>query len=268
VTDAVTPAAPRGRWAKRCVVALVALAVVWFGGLLVIDAIYGDRYGQRVVDRLSEAVRGDGTIDESDLALVRGRLELAGVHVAHAEAAGKLTLDVREVHCELAPGGIALFDRDCRTLAIAGIHLETTSLALFRVQKPKRPPIHVHAVTLDDIELALAPTDGSAPVRVRIAHVEADETTFKTPLSWLFGVTALRGSVELAIGTVQLSYERGTLSLSGAIFGDTPTTVAVELPVRDPDDDPPHELERILGWARARGERIVADRMKTLMPWR
>jgi len=41
-------------------------------------------------------------------------------------------------------------------------------------------------------------------------HAEAGETIFKTPLSWLFALQALRATIELPAGiTLELAYDHG-----------------------------------------------------------
>src|SRR5205085_3672618 len=137
--------------------------------------------------------------------------ELGGLHVGRADDTGKLALDVREIHCELPPLGAALFDRDCRELAIGGMRLSATSLALFKLERPKRPPLHVYWVTIDDAAFEIDAVGNYGRGQLTLAHVEAGTTTFKTPLSWIFNLAELRAQVVLPVpfGTIDIAYRYG-----------------------------------------------------------
>ena len=252
--------------ARRIAIGVGVLIAVWFVALVIIDVAYEDRYGERVADRIGDTLKGEGSMADSDLALVRGTLDLGGMHVARADDAGKLTLDVREVHCELLPLGGALFDRDCRVLSLAGMRLEASSLELFKLQPPKRPPMHAYWVTIDDAVFVIESAGNFGRGELTLAHVEAGTTTFRTPLSWIFNLGELRARVVLPVpfGTVDIAYRYGVLSISGGIFAAKPWSKPIALPVQDLSDTPQQELARIVAWALPMLKDAINER---LPPW-
>ena len=95
---------------------------------------------------------------------------------------------------------------------------------------------------IDDARLALSPSallPGLGRVAITIEHAEAGATVFKTPLSWLFALGALRAAIELPAGiTLELTYDHGELVVAGGLFGAAPIALPVALPVADLADDP------------------------------
>lgn len=252
----------------RIAVWLVAVAGVWLAVLVVLGMVYGGRYGQGIADRMAESLKADGSVADSDLALVRGRLQLDAMHVVREDAIGRLALDVREVRCELQPLGIALVDRDCLELAITGMRLVASSFALFKVPRPKRPPIHAGWVTIDDAVLAIDALGDLGRGAVQLSHVEAGPTTFKSPLSWLFNLDSLRATLDLPVpfGKIEIQYRYGVLSLTGGMFAQHPFVRPIALPVQDLAEDAPRELARIGAWGKELATQIVHERMPMLYP--
>jgi hypothetical protein len=117
---------------------------------------------------------------------------------------------------------------------------------------------------IDDARLELSPSafvPGLGQVTIAIDHAEAGDTTFKTPLSFLFALRALRATVALPAGiTLQLSYELGQLRIAGAIFGAVPIALPVTLPVADLTDDPEAEITKLVTLGKDLAERLVARR--------
>lgn len=261
-TDRVVPRTPRivGRIAA-VLAALLALALV---ALVVTGAVLEPRTRRGVVDRVAEALQADATIERGDLALVRGDLALESLAVHREDAVGHLAIQVAALHCALPPLGLALVDRDCRSLELTGARLEVSSPALFKLKHPKRPPLHARAVVIDDARLAFAPSAfaaGLGPIAIDVAHAEAGETRFKTPLSWLFALRSLRATLELPAGiAVELRYDAGQLRASGRLLGAAPIAIPVVLPVADPTDDARAEVARLAAFGKDIAARLVFQR--------
>ena len=254
-TDEVVP---RPRRIVGVAVAVIGLAL---GALVATGMALEGRTRRSVAARLGESLQADAAIERGDLALVRGRLDLEGLALHRDDAVGHLALAVAGIHCALPPLGLALVDRDCRALAITGTHLEVSAAALFQLEHPRRPPLHAGAVVVDDATLEFSPSaflPDLGRIAIVIAHAEAGETRFTTPLSWLFALRELRARLELPAGiALELSYDHGELRASGALFGATPVAVPVTLPVADPAGDPRAEVARLVAFGKDVAEQLV-----------
>jgi hypothetical protein len=101
-------------------------------------------------------------------------------------------------------------------------------------------------------------------VEVKLEYVEAGPSVFKTPLSWIFELRALRAVVTSPLGVVDVTYANGLLVASGGVF-TKPLVMAVPLPERDDGDDNKAELARITGWGKALAKRALKENLKGLM---
>jgi hypothetical protein len=249
---------------RRIPVFAGAVAAAWLGGLLVIDVGLEGRTRRGIADRIAESLQAEATIDRGDLSLLRGSIDLEGVTVRRDDLIGQLALSVASLHCELRPLGLALVDRDCRELTVRGTRLQVSTAALFKLKRPKRPPMHALHVVIDDARIELSPSalvPSLGRVAVAIEHAEAGDTVFKTPLSWLFALRVLRATLELPAGiTLQLTYDHGELRVAGGIFGATPVALPVALPVADLADDPRAEITKLIEFGKGVAERLVTHK--------
>ena len=235
---------------------------MWLGALVICDAAFEARVRAQVGSRLAEALHADAAIDRGDLALVRGAFALDGLSIQRDDEVGHLAIRVARIDCALLPLGGGLFDRDCTELALRGLRVEASSTAVFQQPRPRRAPLHAGRVAIDDAPLelaaiAVAPSLGRAVLSIQRA--EAGETVFKTPLSWLFALRALRATVELSGGgTLQLVYAAGELQVSGGVFGAQPIALAVTPPAADPADDGPAETRRLVAFGKDVAQRLIA----------
>jgi hypothetical protein len=241
---------------------LGGVLLLWFALLVVLGFAYGGSRGERIAERLGEAVKGEGGVEGSDLALVRGRLSVEQLRVRRDDEVGKLALDISELRCELPPVGIALFDSECRELVLDGLALDVSTFDVFRVQRPKRPPMRAREVTIENATIGVPLETGR--VDIKLAYIIAGPTVFKTPVSWLFELRGLRATVTMPLGTVELAYLNGVLVAWGGIF-TTPLVLAVPPPALDPADDNRAELARIVGWGKALAKRVLKENLKSLM---
>lgn len=218
---------------------------------------------------MGQALHGDGTVQHADLALVRGYLEADGVAVRHDDVFGTLSLDVDRFHCDLAPLGLAIAQSGCRDLVIEGVKLELSTLAVFTWQKPKRAPVTVDHVMLHDATLkfdggALAP--GLDAIQIHIDRAEAGPTTFKSPLSFLFAMTALGATIELPGGIgIRLDVEDGVLYARGTFLGKAPIELRLALPLRDASWDARAELRALVAYGQTIATRLLEQRVRNFV---
>lgn len=247
---------------RRAIAVLAGAAVLWLGGLLVANVALKGSTRARVAERVADSLQASATIDRGDLALVRGAFDLEDLAVRRDDVVGHLAIRVARLTCDLPPLGWALVDRDCRELALRGVRLEVSTAALFKLKRPKRAPLHVGRVVIDDARLELQPS-ALAPdlgrVAVIVEHAEAGETVFKTPVSWLFSLRTLRATVELPANiTLRLGYANGELTVAGGMFGATPIALPLAIPVNDAADDAQAEIAKLVALAKETTARLVA----------
>jgi hypothetical protein len=239
---------------------------LWIVALVIAGALYADRAGARVGERLAESVQGTSSIGDASLSLVRGRFELRDLHVGRDDAVGKLALDVRDIVCDLPPLGLAALVRVCRTLEVSGVHLGVSTTALFQLKKPRRPPLRADAVVVDDATIELAPSAlvaGSGAIKVAIVHAEAGPTQLVTPLSWLFSLRTMDARFSLPAGiAIRLTYRDGTFAASGSLFGARPVTATVPIPAAVEDGDARTQLRALAKLGVRVATELVAARAK------
>ena len=250
-------------WTRAAKIAAGVLAG-WIVVLFCLGFALGSRQERKTIERLAESLQAVVTINDSNLALIRGRWELERLAVRHDSALGKLSLDVAGVRCELGPLGWALVSRDCSELAVGGVRLEVSTTALFKLKRPKRKPIYAERIVIDDAQLiflpaAIVPTLGR--LEIAIDHAEAGPTVLRTPLSWLLTLEELRARLALPAGILlHLSYQRGVLTVAGSLFGATPVELPIELPVATTAADAQQEMQQLVELAKDIAERLVARR--------
>ena len=249
-------------WLRRIAISIAGLFAVWIVVLVILGLAVGGSRGEGIAARLGEAVKGEGSVDATDLALVRGHLAIDRLSIRRADEVGTLSLDIGELRCELPPLGYALVDSECRRLVLVGLALDVSTFDVFRVQRPKRPPMRAREVTIEGATIGV-PLDKDR-IEVKLELVEAGPTVFKTPLSWIFELRALRAVVTSPLGTVDVTYANGLLVASGGVF-TKPLVMAVPLPERNEDDDNKAELARIAGWGKALAKRALKENIKALM---
>lgn len=253
---------------------LGGVLAVWLAALVVIGVLYGGRAGTRVATRVGESLVAEATIEESNLALIRGYLELDGLKVTKNDL-GHLALDVGQIRCELPPLGLALVDHECRDLIVKGVRMDVSAAAVFQLKRPKRPPLHVRHVHIEDAVLTFAPSaflPSLGRISIKIDEAVAGSTTFKTPLSFLFSLTSLEATIELPAGiTVKLGYRDGLLTAAGGIFGSAPVAIPFAIPVPDSAAEAVDEVKQLVALGRDLAERLVARRaedwLKQKLSW-
>jgi hypothetical protein len=250
------------RHARRIAYGAVAAVALWLVALVVMNAALEARTRRRIADRIADSLQGEATIERGSLALVRGWIDLTGLSARKDELLGHLAIAVASTHCELPPLGLALIDRDCRDLVVRDAQLEVSSAALFRLRRPKRPPLRAERVVIEHARFELSPSalaPGLGRVAVAIEHAEAGPTIFKTPLSWLFALRELRATLDLPGGiALEVGYHDGTLRVAGAILGTAPVSLPLALPGADSADDPRTEIAKLVVVGKGIAERVIA----------
>jgi hypothetical protein len=257
-------------WSRLALVAAIACAL-WLVALVVLDVVLAEREETHVRERAAEALHATATIGATDLALVRGRLELDELAAQRDDAVGHLALDVGKVRCELPPLGLALADGTCRELAVSHVRLEVSTAAMFQLQHPKHRPLHADRVVIDDARLSFGPSafvSGLGAISVAIDHAEAGPTVFRTPLSWVLALDTMVAHVELpGHFTFSFEYEGGDIAVvgfGGRLLGKT----HVELPRADEAHDGHEEMTLLADTAERIAARIVEQRVTDwLRPW-
>lgn len=236
---------------------------VWLIALFVIGLVAGARTATQTKQRIAESLQAEATLGRADLALIRGRFELERLAVRRDDAIGHLALDVRDLDCELAPLGIAVFDRSCHELAVSQVRLDVSTAALFQLKRPKQPPLRADHVTIDDAVFSFSPSallPELGKIIITIDHAEAGPTVFKTPLSWLFSLATLKAHVDVANVTVFLTYDHGTFGAAGSLFGTTPVVVPLQLPAATLLVDGRAEIQQLIELGKDLAEQLVAKR--------
>lgn len=241
------------------------VVAVWLAFLLVAGLVYSGRAKQRVAERVGGSMLATATVETAELALIRGYMELAGLHVVKNDV-GQLTLDVGTVRSELWPLGAALVDHHCRELIVRNVRLDVSSAAVIQLSRPKRVPLHVDRLEVYDAHLAFSPSafvPELGTIAIAVDYVDAGPTTLNTPLSWIFSMRALTATLDLPAGIrVYLAYTNGELTVTGSIFGSQPVTIPVRLPVASDTDDAKAELGKLVGLGKALAEQLAVRRAK------
>lgn len=249
---------------RRIAVIAACVSAGWLVLLLVLGLALGAWQEARTTERLAESLQAQVTIGDSNLALIRGRWQVAQLAIRHDDLLGKLAIDVAGVRCELAPLGWALVDRDCSELVVRGVRMEVSSTALFKVKRPRRRPVHADRIVIDDAELVFEPSafvPNLGRVAIAIEHAESGPTVLRTPLSWLLTLDQLHARLDLLAGiALHLDYAHGTLTAAGSLFGSAPVALPVALPLRQTAQDAHEEMLQLVELGKDIAERLVARR--------
>lgn len=250
---------------RRVVLVGGGLLVAWFTLLVILGVTLTGRQERHTRERLAESLQSTVTLGDLDLALVRGHMTIDALSIKRDDTIGHLAIDVAGVRCELAPLGLALFDRDCRELNIAGLRLEVSTSALFKIQRPRKSrPVHADHMTIENATLVFLPS-AFAPslgrIEITIERAVAGNTVLRTPISWLFALQELRGHFALPAGiTVHVGYKNGMLTAAGSLFGSAPVELPIQIPLASTAKDAHDEMQLLVQLGRQIAERLVAKR--------
>jgi hypothetical protein len=249
---------------KRALRALAVVVAGWVVLLFVLGFVFAGRAADKVTTRMTETLQAPATIGARSLGLVFGSFSFERLTVARADLTGKLVLEVGEVDCDLPPLGLALVDRSCSELAVRDVKLELSTIALIQVKRPTHTPFRADHVVVDNADLVFSPSaflPSLGRIRIKIDHAEAGPTTFKSPLSWLFTLTALRARFELPAGIeLGVALADGKLVATGTVFGSTPVSIPLVLPKIDSADDARSEIRKLVEFGKDLAEQLVAQK--------
>ncbi len=243
----------------------VGAAILWLVVLVIIGVAFSGRVAGRVTERVGDSLAATVTVESSNLAMVRGHLELSGFK-ARKDDLGHLAIDIAEIRCELRPLGLSIIDRVCGDLIVDKVRLEVSTLAVFKFKKPKRKPFRVRRVEINDAILAFSPSaflPELGKIEIKVDYVEAGETVFKTPLSWIFTMKELRATLDLPAGIViKLHFKDGVLRASGGVFGSTPVELPFSIPITGEGDDAQTEMRKLVELGKMLAEELVEKKAK------
>jgi hypothetical protein len=214
---------------------------------------------ERTRSRLAQSLDADVAIADLELGLVRGAVALDGLTIDR-EHDGHLHVGVDRIDAGIAPLGAYLWDRDLGRVAVRGVDVEVTGWGVLKLKPPKRRPVHLERLAIDDAQLTIAAATwvpSWARFRVTIDHAEAGATTLRTPMSWVFSLERLDARLEVpGAAPVALHYAAGRLEASGSVFGPTPVSIPVTLPAPDPG----HEGQQLRALGADLAERLALAR--------
>jgi hypothetical protein len=246
------------RLLRRLGLGLVGLVLLWLVTLLLIGWLADGCVRDRAVARLGGSLGARVAIDDLDLALVRGTIGIDGLHIERDDR-GYLRLDIDRVDAEIAPAGLALFDRDLGAIRVRGVDFEVSALGALarRDGAGGGEPVTFESIEVEDVKMRLEATSwwpGLAKLDVVVERARAGRTTLRTPMSWLFALRELTARIDLTETiSIRLRYAAGMITLSGSLF-DQP----VELPFQIPILEPAREVEQLAQMGKA----LVAELVK------
>jgi hypothetical protein len=249
---------------KRVLRVLAILVAGWIVLLFILGFVLAGRAADKVTARMTETLQAPATIGDRSLGLVLGRFSFEQLAVKRDDLTGKLLLEIGELDCDLPPFGLAVVDRSCSELAVRDVKLEVSTVALFKVQRPKHTPVRADHVVVDNADLVFAPSaflPSLGRIRIAVEHAEAGPTTFKSPLSWLFSLQVLRARFELPAGIeLGITLADGKLVATGTVFGSTPVSIPLVLPKVDTADDARSEIRKLVELGKDLAEQLVAQK--------
>jgi hypothetical protein len=246
------------RPAKIAIAAGVA-ATTWVAGLFIAGFAARGCVAERMEDRLAASLDARVHIDAIDVGLVRGAFAMSGLAIDRQND-GNLHVGVERIDAGIAPLGAYLWDRDLDQVRVRGVDVEVDGWGVLRLQTPRRPPVRVAGLVVDDARLSLSPVSWAprwARVSLTIDHAEAGDTVLRTPMSWVFSLEQLDAHLDVpGASPVMLHFAAGRLTASGSLLGAAPVTIAVTVPAPDPG----HEGEQLRALGKDIAERLALAR--------
>lgn len=248
---------------RRVVIGIVIAAASWLAVLVVLGFALASSTGAGLAKRLGASLGATATVGDTSLGLVRGALEIEQLAVRRRDTIGEVSLDVARLSCDLPPLGLALIDRSCGELAIAGVRLELSTAALFTATRQREVPLRVDRVVIEDAVFVLMPSalvPGLGRIEIRVARAVSGATVFRSPLSWLFTLRELRASVDVAGAAIEVRYANGVVGASGSVFGSAPIELPFVIPLADPPADAKAEIARLIALGKQLAQDLLARR--------
>lgn len=257
---------------RRALVLLIGAAGLYLAALWVGGWALGGAAARRVEARLADALDAEVRVGGVSLGLVRGELVVRDV-VIERRTGGHLDLHLDEVTVDVAPLGLVIVDRDVERAVVRGVRMELSARGAVELHARRRPgrPLPIGELELRDARLVAMPTavlPRLGRIEVEITSARARGFALRDGLSWLAGLTALDGRVEVAGVGVGAGYDGQTLRLSGRLLGSRTLAIAFTPPA-SPDG---YELAWLAALAGALADEVkdqardaVVDRLRGLV---
>lgn len=213
----------------------------------------------RMRARLAESLDADVTIESTSVSLLRGTVELRGIHIVR-ERGGHLELTIDRLEADMASWGWMAFDRDPRAVRVRGAALSISGAGALASREHEHRPVRVGSIDIRDATITLMPTahlPTLGRVELAIAHAHTGPVTLTTGVSWVFALEALAATARLPGDvSVAVGYAGQQLSVGAGLFGSDP--IAVEFPIPKPD---PATLEvaQLAELAKALGKAVLKE---------
>jgi hypothetical protein len=247
------------RPAGKIAIGAGAAVATWTSAVFVAGLAARGCVAERTRARLAESLDANVTIDDVDVALVRGSFALEGLAITR-DHDGHLRVGVDRIDAGIAPLGAYLWDRTLGRVHVDGVEASVDGWGVLRIRPPRRPPISIDELAIDDARLVFAAASWAprwARFAVVIDHAEAGATVLRTPLSWVFALERLDARLVVpGAAPVALHYERGRLEASGSLFGADPVSIPVVLPAPEPG----HEGQQLAALGKDVAERLALAR--------
>lgn len=242
---------------------LIIAAVTAFAGyvllLVVLGFVVQGCVADRVQARLAESLDADVTIESTSVSLLRGKVELGGIHVVR-ERGGHLELTIDRLEADMAGWGWMVFDRDPRAVRVHGGALSISGAGALASRNLDHDPVRVGSIDLRDATITLMPT-AHLPmlgrVELAIARARTGPVTLSTGISWVFALDQLEATARLPGDVaVAVGYADEELSVGAGLFGSEPIKVKFAIPDPDPSK---LEVAQLADLARALGKSVLKE---------
>jgi hypothetical protein len=242
---------------KKLAIGVASAFVGYVLLLVVLGFVVQGCVHDRVRSRLAESLDAEVTIESTSVSLLRGKVELRGIHVVR-ERGGHLELSIERLEADMAAWGWMTFDRDPRAVRVSGATLSISGAGALASRNLDHEPMHVGSIDLRDARIVLMPTAvlpnvGRVELDIEQAHTGA--CTLSTGISWVFAlerlqaVARLPGDVSVAVG-----YGDEHLSIGAGLFGSEPVRVRFAIPKPEPGK---LELAQLADLGKALGKSVL-----------
>jgi hypothetical protein len=242
---------------RKLIIAALTALVSYVLLLVVLGFAIQGCVSDRMRARLAESLDAEVTIESTSVSLLRGKVELRGIHIVR-ERGGHLELTIDRLEADMASWGWMAFDHDPRAVRVRGGTLSISGAGALTSRDLDHEPVRVGSIDIRDARIVIMPTAHMPTlgrVELAIAHARTGPVTLTTGVSWVFALEALAATARLPGDvSVAVGYAGEQLSVGAGLFGSDP--IAVSFPIPKPD---PAKLEvaQLADLAKALGKSVL-----------